>query len=395
MYGVITIGVLTLLVACFNFMNLTTARATLRAREIALRKLLGAGRGQLILQFLGEAVFMALLALMLALALAEILLPLFDRFLQRPIVLHYTADWPLLLLLAGVAVATGLISGSYPALVLSGLRPIGGLRAGDAAPQRSGRLRNVLVVLQFSVSVGMTIAAAVVFRQISYARAMDLGFQHSNVLVIDSSPLTGEKQEAFADALRADPGVAAVGLSDFVPFTTGQAVSAIQVPGQPGLLTINTTVIDPGYSGIYDIPLIAGRLLSADRGADRLHSMAIASSGDPLNEGRNILINAAAARHLGSSPNEAVGKTIVYNHNHVRIVGVLADAKLLGAREPVVPMIYIYVPDFAMSFSVRLRPARIPQTLSFIDRTWHAFEPTLAIHRWFLDFELPESLQRG
>ncbi|MHB8815723.1 MAG: FtsX-like permease family protein, partial [Steroidobacteraceae bacterium] len=215
--------------------------------------------------------------------------------------------------------------------------------------------------------------------------AMDLGFQHSDVLIIDSSPLTGEKQEAFAQALRAAPGVAAVGLSDLVPFTTGQMVLDVQVPGQPGLLTINTTVIDPGYSGTYGIPLIAGRLLSADRGADRLHSMTIPSDGDPLNEGRNILINAAAAGHLGFSPNEAVGKTIILNHNHVRIVGVLADAKLQGAKQPVVPMIYVYVPDFAMSFSVRLRPGRIPQTLRFIDRTWHAFEPTLAIHRWFLD----------
>ena len=385
-YGVIIIGVLTLLVACVNFMNLTTARATLRAREIALRKLLGAGRGQLILQFLGEAVLVALLSLMLALALAEILLPLFDQFLQRPIALHYTADMPLLLLLTGVAVATGLISGSYPALVLSGLRPIGGLRAGDtAAPQRSGRLRNVLVVLQFSVSVGMGIAAGVVFGQISYARAMDLGFQHSDVLVINSGGLTGEKQETFAQTLRADPGVAAVGLSNFLPFSTGQMVSAIQVPGQPGLLTINTTAIDPGYPGVYGISLLAGRQLSADRGADRLNSIAILSAGDPLNEGRNILVNAAAARHMGFSPNEAVGKTIVYNHNHVRIVGVLADAKLMGARQPVVPMIYIYVPSFPMNFAVRLRPGRFPQTLAFIDRTWHAFLPTIAINRYFLD----------
>lgn len=384
-YGVIIIGVLTLLVACVNFMNLTTARATLRAREIALRRLLGAGRGQLIVQFLGEAVLVALLSLMLALALAEILLPLFDDFLQRPIALHYTTDLPLLLLLVGIALATGLVSGSYPALVLSGLRPIGGLRAGDAAPQRSGRLRNVLVVLQFAVSVGMSIAAGVVFRQISYARAMDLGFRHSDVLVIGNGTLTGGKQEAFAQALRANPGVAAVGLSDFVPFSTGQAVSAIQVPGQPGLLTINTTVIDPGYAGVYGIRLIAGRLLSPVRGADRLNSQAILSAGDPLNEGRNILVNAAAARHMGFSPNDAVGKTIVYNHNHVRIVGVLADAKLLGARQPVVPMLYVYVPSFPMNFAVRLRPGRIPQTLTFIDRTWHSFLPTMAINRWFLD----------
>jgi len=385
LYGVAVIGAMTLLVACFNFMNLTTARATLRAREIALRKVLGAGRGQLILQFLGEAVLVALLSLMVALALAEVLLPLFDDFVQRPIALHYTADWQLLLLLAGVAVVTGLISGSYSALVLSGLRPIAGLRAGDARPPRSGGLRNVLVVLQFSVSVGMGIAAAVVFGQVSYGRSMDLGFRRDNVVVISGDPrLTDARQEAFAQALRADPGVAAVGLSSYTPFGSGQSNSLIQVPGRPGQLTMNTTIIGPGYPQVYGIPLIAGRRLS-ERGVDRLNSLGIATGGDPLNEGRNVLINAAAARRLGFDPQQAVGKTILYNHNHVSIVGVLADAKLQGALEPVVPMIYVYVPGWGMNISVRLRRGRIPQTLNFIDRTWHALMPTVAIQRQFLD----------
>jgi putative ABC transport system permease protein len=385
LYGVLAVGVLTVLVACFNFMNLTTARATLRAREVALRKLLGAGRGQLVLQFLAEAVLVALVSLMLALALAEVLLPLFDDFLQRPIALHYATDWQLLLLLAGIAVLTGLVSGSYPALVLSGLRPITGLRAGDARPQRSGGLRNVLVVLQFAVSVGMGIAACVVFRQVSYARAMDLGFQHDNVVVVGSSPLlTGDKQEAFEQALRSNPGVAAVGTSDYTPFATGQSNSLIQVPGLPNQFTINTTIAGPDYPAVYGIPLIAGRLLS-ERGADRLNSLAIATGGDPLNEGRNILINAAAAKRMGFSPQEAVGKTITYNHNHVRIVGVLADAKVHGAREPVVPMLYVYIPSWGMNISVRLRPGRVRQTLSVIDRTWHSFMPAVAIQRGFLD----------
>jgi putative ABC transport system permease protein len=382
-YGVAVIGILTLLVACFNFMNLTTARATLRAREIALRKVLGAGRGQLIQQFLGEAVLVALLSLMLALALAEVLLPRFDDFLQRPLALHYTAEWRLLLLLAGIAVVTGLVSCSYPALLLSRLRPVAGLRAGDATPLRSGGLRNVLVVLQFAVSVGLGIAAGVIFRQIGYARTLELGFQHSDVVVVNNSGM-GDKQDAFARALRADPGVAAVGLSDYVPFATGQSVSAIQLPGQPGLFTINTTVIDPDYPMVYGIPLIAGRVLAADRGGDRLHGIGI-PGGDPLNEGRNLLVNVAAARQLGFSPQQAVGQTILYNHSHTRIVGVLADAKLQGAREPVVPMIYVYVPSFPMALSVRLRPGRIPQTLSFIDRTWHAFMPSVAVSRAFLD----------
>jgi putative ABC transport system permease protein len=385
LYGVSVIGVLTLLVACFNFMNLTTARVTLRAREIALRKVLGAGRGQLVLQFLGEAVAVALLSLMLALALAEVLMPFFDRFLQRPIALHYTHDWRLLLMLVGVAVMTGIVSGAYPALVLSGLRPIGGLRARDTAPHRSGGLRNVLVVLQFAVSVGMGIAATVVFRQVSYARAMDLGFSHDNVVVVNGDArLAGEKQEAFEQALRSSPGVVAVGLSSHVPFDMGQSNSLIELPGRPGAFTLNTTVIGPDYPAAYGIPLLAGRLLS-DRGADQLNSLGIGSAGDPLNEGRNILVNAAAAHRLGFSPQQAVGQVIAYNHNHVRIVGVLADAKLHGAREPVAPMVYVYIPGWGMKISVRLRPGHVPQTLSFIDRTWHDFMPAVAIQRAFLD----------
>jgi putative ABC transport system permease protein len=121
----------------------------------------------------------------------------------------------------------------------------------------------------------------------------------------------------------------------------------------------------------------------ANRGADRLHGVGI--GGDPLNEGRDVLLNVAAAKRLGFSPHQAVGQTILYNQAHVHIVGVLANTKLQGALQPVAPMIYIYVPDYGMNISVRLNPGRIPQTLSFIDRTWHAFTPTMAIQRTFLD----------
>src|SRR6185295_10063535 len=117
------VGVLILLVACFNFMNLATARALLRAREIALRKTHGANRGQLIVQFLGEAVLMALLSLVLALALVEVLQPAFGRFLQHSVALHYVSDWALMLIILAVTIAAWLVGGSYPALVLSGFRP--------------------------------------------------------------------------------------------------------------------------------------------------------------------------------------------------------------------------------------------------------------------------------
>jgi putative ABC transport system permease protein len=381
-YGVIAIGVLILLVACFNFMNLATARAMLRAREIALRKTMGASRRQLIVQFLGEAVLMALLALVLAFALVEVLLPVFDNFLQRPIGFHYATDWMLLLALVGVAIAAGLISGSYPALVLSGFRPAATLRTNSAGQAGSGGLRNLLVVLQFAVSIGLGIAAAVVFSQISYARNIDLGFRRDNIVVMGSGRMTTEQRDAFVQVLRANPGVLDVGMTDRTPFQIGQSLVLVQPPGQADTVTLNGVDIDPNYPKVYGIKLVAGRLLSETRGDDRMNSQ---RPSDPLNEGRNILLNVAGAQRLGLTPQQAIGKTVLLNHIHVKIAGVLADAKVNGAREPINPTAYTYVPKASMGLSVRLRPDTIPQTLAFIDKTWRGFSPIGGIDRSFLD----------
>ncbi|HEY5083676.1 MAG TPA: FtsX-like permease family protein, partial [Rhizomicrobium sp.] len=183
-YGFAIIGILIQLVACFNFTNLATARATMRAREVSLRKVMGATRTQLVIQFLGESLLMSLLALVLALALAEILLPSFDTFLGRPITFNYAADWPVLAGMGGLALLSGILGGIYPAFVLSGFRPAAILRANQARQGGSGLLRTVLVVLQFSVSIGLGIAALVIFAQISFARNMDLGFHKDNVVII-------------------------------------------------------------------------------------------------------------------------------------------------------------------------------------------------------------------
>lgn len=381
-YGVIAIGVLVLLVASFNFMNLATARAMLRAREIALRKTLGASRSQLIFQFLGEAVLIALVALVLALAIVEVLLPVFDDFLQRPIGFNYATDWILVMALAGVAIIAGLVSGSYPALILSGFRPAATLRTNSAGQSGSGGLRNVLVVLQFAVSIGLGIAAAVVFSQINYARSIDLGFHRDNIVIMGQGRLTPEQRDAFVRLLRAYPGVADVGMSNMAPFDQGQSLAMIQLPGQSDIITLNGFAINPDYPKAYGMRLIAGRLLSETRGEDQLHSTL--PQLDPLNEGRSILVNEAGARRLGLTPQQAVNQIVLFNHSHVRIVGVLADAKLNGAREPIKPTFFGYIPSYPMQIAVHLRPDEIPQTLAFIDKTWRAFSPMAAIQRSFL-----------
>jgi putative ABC transport system permease protein len=382
-YGVIAIGALILLVACFNFMNLATARAMMRAREISLRKTVGAKRSQLILQFLGESVLMALLGLILALALVEMLLPAFDSFMQRPLSIDLASGWPVLLLIVGVAVAAGLIGGSYPALILSGFRPATVLRTNSSGQGGSGRLRAILVVLQFAVSIGLGIAAAVVFGQIRYARSIDLGFQHDNILVVGhAGRIFMDGRQSFVQALRANPGVLDMTLSDRVPFEQGQSNDAIKLPGKPDLLLFRKVVINPSFPGFYGMRLLAGRQLSATRALDEFSSM---NAGDVANTGHSILINENAAARLGFTPEQAVGKTILYDTFPVIIVGVLADAKFAGAREPVIPTDYVYDPKDAGELSVRLRPDMIPQTVTFIDKAWHTFAPIASVNRHFLD----------
>jgi putative ABC transport system permease protein len=382
-YGVIAIGILILLLACFNFMNLATARAMMRAREIALRKTLGARRKQLILQFLGEALLAALLGLVLALGLVEILLPQFSAFLQRPVAFSYLHDPGLLLSLLGVAAVAGLVSGFYPALVLSRFRPAETLRANSSGRAGSGKLRDLLVVLQFAVSIGLGIAALVVFAQIFYARNIEMGFRRDNVVVMGGGRLTPERRQAFLEVLRANPGIVSASMTNRVPFDSGQSLSLVQVPGNSESVSLNRFDIHPDFPTVYGIKLLAGRLLSETRGEDRLASGDPA--GNPGNEGRSILVNEAGARRLGLTPQQAAGMVVLYNHNQVRIVGVLADAKVNGALEPIKPSVYVYVPANGMGFSLRLRPDRIPETLEFIDRTWRAFSPGVASQRRFLD----------
>jgi putative ABC transport system permease protein len=378
--GVIAIGMLLMLVACFNFMNLATARATLRAREIALRKTVGARRRQLVAQFLGEAVLMAMIALTLALAMVEILLPTFDGFLERPIAFNYLADWGPLGLILVIAVAAGLLSGSYPAMILSGFRPASILRTSGAGPGGSGRLRTILVVAQFAVSIGLGTAALVVFRQIGYARNLDLGFRHDNVIVVDAGRLTPSGRDSFAQLLRAQPGVLATAQSNDVAFTTNQSLSVGQLPGQSDTVILNQLVIGPDFPRLYDIPVVAGRMLSDKRGEDSLMG-----SLDSANEGHSVVINEAAAARFGFTPQQMVNKTMLLNISHVQVVGVLRDFMFRGAREPVKPAVYFYNPRALTVISVRVRPQGLRDTLAFIDKTWHSLAAHTAVQRYFLD----------
>jgi putative ABC transport system permease protein len=388
-YGFAVIGVLILLVACFNFTNLAIARATLRAREISLRKVMGARRDQIVVQFLGEVVLMALASLLLTLAAIQPLLSVFDRFLNKPLTFQYLHDWPLLAGMVATTIVAGLLSGLYPALVLSNFKPAATLRSSAAQVTGSGRFRAALVIVQFAVSIGLGIAAAVVFAQISYARHVDLGFRKGGIVVIDhADSMSQTNRESFANALRANRGIVevAMGGTDIPIHSEPIGMNLpVRVPGTSTEENFKTVLIGAQFMSVYDIRLLAGRLLSDEHGEDALRL----TPGSSF----SILINASAAHRLGYTPEQAIGKTLSLFGRAVSIVGVVDDIKMAGPKYPSTGTIYFDVPQRLSTFSVRVRPEHLPDTLSFIDKTWSVFAPGFAVRRYFLSDEFNKQFE--
>jgi putative ABC transport system permease protein len=392
-YGFAAIAGLILLIACFNFMNLATARAMVRAREISLRKVMGAKRRQLVVQFLGESVLTALMALVLAVALVEVLLPAFDSFLNRPIAFHLLGDWPLTLSVVGVAIAAGLFGGVYPALVLSGFRPAATLGTNASGMSGSGILRTTLVVLQFAISIGLGIATIVVFSQLSYARAVDIGYDRHNLVVIrgaDRMPLPA--RDALRQALVAEPSIAGVAASNMVPFDGTILVDQFRLPDGVRQFTIRDINIDPEFLGVYGMKLLAGRGLSRARGEDVYPDMD--AKPKPTNPHANIMITAAAARQLGFTVQNAVGK-VIYSEQKVpyTIVGLVGDTYYDSLQTPLQPIIYYYDPKGPGPLTVRIKPGQTQAALAAIDRIWHRQMPTITIKRQFQDASFDKLFQ--
>jgi putative ABC transport system permease protein len=337
-------------------------------------------------------VLTALVALVLAVALVQILLPAFDSFLNRPITFHLLADWPLTLSVVGVAIAAGLFGGAYPALVLSGFRPAATLGTNASGMSGSGILRTTLVVLQFAISIGLGIATIVVFSQLSYARAVDIGYDRHNLVVVrgaDRMPMSA--RDALRQALLAEPSVAGVAASNMVPFDGTILVDQVRLPDGVQQFTIRNINIDPDFLGVYGMKLLAGRNLSRARGEDVFPDM----DKKPVNPHANILIAAAAARQLGLPVEKAVGQTILFGEQKVpsTIVGVVGDTYYDSLQTGLQPIIYYYDPKGPGPLTVRIRPGQTQTALAAIDRIWHRQMPTITIRRQFQDASFDKLFQ--
>jgi putative ABC transport system permease protein len=349
------IAVLILGMAVVNFTNLATARASQRAREVALRKVLGATRKQLIVQFVSESILISATAMLLALALVELLVKPFAAFLEADLALSYFGSEGILLPAVLLTVLVGVVSGLYPAFFLSRFQPAQVLKANRSAAETpgSGRLRAALVVLQFAVSIGLIICTVIVYGQTVYARSVDPGFKRDHILQVDelSRAQLYDKGEMIADQMKRVPGVVAVGRTGIGISTDNNNNTGLIPPGSNRQVNIGQYQVDEGLFDAMGLTLKAGRWFDPNRPADDM------TTPYPTDEaveralaarGVNVVMNELAIKKLGfKSPQDAIGKTVkseLFAEGtgmvNITIIGVVGDSRFRTVRTPIDPIMF-------------------------------------------------------
>jgi putative ABC transport system permease protein len=370
------IAVLILGMACVNFTNLATARASQRAREVALRKVLGATRRQLMTQFLGESVLVAALAMLLALAIAELALPALSGFLDAELDLHYFGADGMILPIVGLVLLVGAAGGLYPAFYLSGFQPAQVLKANKSTAEAagSGRLRNALVIGQFAVSIGLIICTAVVYAQTVYARSADPGFQREGLLQISNlgRRQVMAKSDAVVEEMRRVDGVKAVGRTGIGVNTDNNTNTGVLMPGSSEPVVIGNYGVDAAFFDAMGIKRLAGRLFDENRPGDestRPFPDDKAWEAALPARGVNIVVNELATKRMGfTRPEQAVGKVVKvalveaeYGLVPATIIGVVQDSRFRSIRDPLEPILFLFDKTGAGNLLIRYQgdPAAI------------------------------------
>lgn len=392
------IALLILIIACINFVNLATARAMKRAREVAMRKVVGATRGQLIRQHLGEAIFTALVALVVAVALVEVSLPAFNSLLGKDLSLDFIGDPMLIVMVLGLVAAVGAIGGLYPAFYLSRFRPAEVLKANQSSAGGSSRLRTGLVVFQFAISIALIVCTATIYSQTVYARTFDLGYQHDNRLVLKGLGDMPSKQTiaTLKSEVGKLPGVKSVALSSDGPpldSNNNTLFYPTSVPNSDRYI-VETLNVDVDFFKTYGVKPLAGRLFSADHPSD--YSPDDGTKRDHPTE-QGIVINQAFAEKLGAKrPEDVIGK-VMWDAapegeimTRTTIVGVVPDLYLRSVRIAVTPLAYyVSKPENPFSrISIAVQPGRMAETLRSVQEVWSRLAPAVPIRTAFVDESL-------
>jgi putative ABC transport system permease protein len=365
------IGAFIVLIAGINFVNLTTARSVERAKEVGIRKVVGAGKWMLAGQFIGESIILCLIAYILAVGLSALMLPLFNQLAGKEVSSGIFTQPHYLAILLGIAVLIGIFAGLYPALVLSSFRPVAVLKGKFSTGSRGIVLRKGLVVVQFTIAIGLMIATLVVYFQLNYMRSQDLGFSKDQKLVMDSR--NDSAKMAFKQALVSIPGVLSNTTASNVPgMFDGMNECRIE-NGRGEMQTANAVVyfVDYDYLDQMQIKVVAGRAFSRAFGTDSTQAM---------------ILNETAVTQMGyASPQQAIGKRFEQFDRRGTIIGVVKDFHLRSLQDPIRPLTMRVEPRNCDLICATIDGRRLPETMSAIQAKWKELLKDRPFSYFFLD----------
>jgi putative ABC transport system permease protein len=377
-YAFLAVAVFVLLIACINFMNLSTARSMKRAKEVGLRKVVGADRQKLIVQFIGESLILSFIGLIFGLILVEIALPTFNRMLDKEYSLSLFEHGYELVFLIGLTIIVGMIAGSYPALYLSAFEPIKVLKRTMGSKLKKSSIRNILVVVQFSISVFLIICTGFIYSQLSYIRNKKLGFEKENLVVI---PLRGDRMTDNAKSIKGElqnmSCVANVAMSQFVPGSDMNGTGYIpEGADEKAPWIIFTNIVDYDFVKTMGMEIVMGRDFSREYATDS----------------NAILINETLLKKLGWE--DPLNKKITGFHYdsifELHIIGVVKDFHFRSMHEAIEPALMYIGPQNNNNLTVRLHPENISENIEAIRQKWEATESSFPFDYYLLDKNLDD-----
>ncbi|MCL5268203.1 MAG: ABC transporter permease [Bacteroidetes bacterium] len=355
----IMIALFVIILACINFINLTTARSAIRTREVGIRKLLGSFHSHLIYQFIGESILLSLIGLLISLPIVEALLPTFNSMMDGRIIVSYNNQWPFLLMLALIAVTVGFIAGVYPAFYLSSFRPVDLLRGRFSSSKKGILLRKALITLQFSIAIGLVTGTGIVVDQMNYIYNKPLGFNQKNLMYI---PLRDTESRSkiplISERLLTDPRILSVSAGELTGSGgTQRAVIIPETNGQSRLI-VRESYVDYGYVRTMGMKMAEGRDFSREFPSDS----------------SSVIINETMRKTLGWR--NPVGKQIQMGNGEIfSVIGVVKDFNYFSLQNKIDPLVMWLRPNKCQYLVVRVAPQDMGSTTDFIAKTWNYLMP--------------------
>ncbi len=385
-YIFLATGLLILLIACINFMNLSTARSARRAKEVGMRKVVGAKRKQIIKQFFGETLLFSIFSMFLALILVYAFLPFLNNLTGQFIRFEDIGRVWIIFGLIGIVGLVGFLSGSYPAFFLSAFQPVNVLKGIFKTGNKGSVFRKILVISQFSITIALIVCTFILGRQLHFIHNRDLGFKKDQILVITNNSVEGsENIQPFKTALMQNPRILGMAGSLQLPSSIGMYnnVTWEGAPEGKKIELIHNTV-DHDFLDTYKIELIAGRDFSPEFPTDQRNTPG--GGGDFPNSGA-VILNEEAVRRFGWE--DAVGKKVIQTFGESRfyytVIGVIKDFHFSSLKNAIQPMNLFLSLDSNRYISVNIQDQDIPGTLSFIEETWNKINPNYPLDYFFLD----------